>query len=78
MRIGTRTLQRRLEESGTTFSALRQDVLRDQVERWVSDAAIPLSEIAERAGFSDAATFGRAFKRWTGLAPGAYRNAHRG
>jgi AraC-like DNA-binding protein len=36
----------------------------------------PLPEIAERVGFSEASTFHRAFKQWTGVAPGEYRLAH--
>ena len=46
-----------------------------------SDAAIAhlarpeltLPEIAQRLGFSEASTFHRAFKKWTGVAPGEYR-----
>lgn len=39
----------------------------------VRDPALTLAEVAFRVGFSDAATFSRAFKRWTGLPPGALR-----
>ena len=35
-----------------------------------------LADIAGRLGFSEASTFHRAFKGWTGLTPGAYRQAH--
>ncbi|MEA2752006.1 MAG: hypothetical protein QOI41_6149, partial [Myxococcales bacterium] len=37
------------------------------------DPELALSDVAFRVGFSDAATFSRAFKRWTGLPPGAFR-----
>lgn len=41
----------------------------------MADRALPLGEVAARAGFADVATFGRAFKRWTGRSPGDYRRS---
>jgi AraC-like DNA-binding protein len=35
-----------------------------------------LLDIANRLGFSEASTFHRAFKGWTGQAPGIYRQAY--
>jgi AraC-like DNA-binding protein len=73
LNMSTRTLQRRLDEEGTRFSevldAVRQRLARDLL----LDPSLPLSEIAYRTGFSDLATFSRAFKRWSGLPPGAFR-----
>ena len=37
---------------------------------------LPLLEVAARVGFFEASTFHRAFKGWTGLTTGAYRQAH--
>ncbi len=73
MRLSTRTLQRRLEQTGTTYSALLERARRELAVELVETTREPLAEIAERAGFSDAATFSRAFKRWTGASPGAFR-----
>jgi AraC-like DNA-binding protein len=75
MRLSTRTLQRRLDEHGTTFTDLVERARKDVALEAVRDASLTLAEVAQRAGFSDAATFGRAFKRWTGQSPGAYRRA---
>lgn len=72
MRLSTRTLQRRLEEEGTTFTALCEDAQKDAAIEAVR-GSVPLAEASTRAGFSDPAAFGRAFKRWTGHSPGAYR-----
>jgi AraC-like DNA-binding protein len=73
MRMSGRTLQRRLEVEGTRFSEV-VDLGRERVaRRVVLDRALPLAEVGYRLGFADAATFSRAFKRWTGMPPGAFR-----
>ena len=68
-----RTLQRWLEDEGVRFSLLL-DSLRERVAwKLLAEARAPAREIAYRVGFSDLATFSRAFKRWTGGRPGAWR-----
>lgn len=73
LQMSARTLQRRLDDEGTRFSELLDVVRERTARRLVLDATLPLGEVAYRAGFSDVATFSRAFKRWTGLPPGAFR-----
>jgi len=34
-----------------------------------------IGEVASRVGYEAEAAFSKAFKRWTGVAPGAYRRA---
>ncbi len=73
--VSARTLQRRLEHEGTTFSGI-VDATREALAReLLADPARALVDIAERVGFSDLATFSRAFKRWTGKPPGQFRRA---
>lgn len=67
------TLRRRLEEEGTTFSAIVDDLRRELAERYLGEARSAISEIAFLLGFSNVTAFGRAFKRWTGLSPTEYR-----
>ncbi len=68
-----RSLQRRLQEHGASFADV-VDVTRRQLalEHLVSDDRT-LCEVAFLTGFSDASAFTRAFRRWTGETPGAYR-----
>lgn len=73
MKMSARTLQRRLEEEGVRFSSLLDEVRERLAKRLLGDPAVGLGDISYRLGFSDLATFSRAFKRWTGLPPGAYR-----
>jgi AraC-like DNA-binding protein len=73
LHMSTRTLQRRLDDEGTRFSEVL-DAVRHRVARdLLLDPSLTLAEVAFRTGFSDLATFSRAFKRWSGLPPGAYR-----
>ncbi len=71
--MSTRTLQRRLDDEGTRFSDVL-DTVRERLARsLLLDPSLTLAEVAYRTGFSDLATFSRAFKRWSGLPPGAFR-----
>jgi AraC-like DNA-binding protein len=73
MHMSSRTLQRRLESEGASFSEIVDQVRERLARRWLADEARTLSEVAFGLGFSDLATFSRAFKRWTGKPPGAWR-----
>lgn len=75
LKITPRTLQRRLEEAGMNFRLMVDDVRRLQALLYLRDTQMPLAELASALGFSDHASFNRAFKRWTGSSPGAFRRA---
>jgi AraC-like DNA-binding protein len=69
----TRTLKRRLAEEGTSFRAISDEARRQKALLLLDDRRVPLAEVAERLGYSDVANFTRAFRRWTGKSPGAFR-----
>jgi AraC-like DNA-binding protein len=75
LRMSARTLQRRLRAEGTSHAALLDEVRRELALRYVRDRGLSLSEVAFLLGFADQTTFHRAFVRWTGQAPGAFRRA---
>jgi AraC-like DNA-binding protein len=75
MKMPTRTLQRRLEAEGLNLRMLIDQVRRARAEVWLRESAMPLVDIAAALGFADHASFNRAFKRWTGCSPGAFRRA---
>lgn len=75
MKMPARTLQRRLEESGAHFRLMVDEVRSQQAQHYLRDTGMPLSELAVALGFADHASFNRAFKRWTGSSPGAFRRA---
>lgn len=71
----SRTLRRHLADENTSFRALRDEVLMTLAEELIGTAHMKLAEVAERLGYSDAAAFSHAFKRWKGVTPGAARMA---
>lgn len=73
LHVTPRTLQRRLEENGASFAALLAEVRRAQAERLLGHTGTPLSEVAEQLGYADSAAFVRAFRSWTGVTPGVFR-----
>ena len=78
--LGVRTAQRRLTADATSFARLVDDVRRDlsvaRLERLDGDP--DLEALARRLGCSDARAFARAFRRWTGTSPAAFRAGRRG
>lgn len=75
LHLSERTLQRRLQEEGTSFSALLRDARLELARRYLREQRRSVLETAYLLGFSEPSTFSRAFKGWTGIAPAAYRDA---
>ncbi len=72
-----RTLRRRLAEEGSSFTALRDEELRERATRLVGSSRGSVRAVASQLGFSDPANFARAFRRWTSTTPSAFRRAAR-
>ena len=68
-----RTLQRRLQEEGTRFAQLRDQVRHQHACQALREPGCDMQALALELGFSDTANFYHAFKRWQGCAPGQYR-----
>jgi AraC-like DNA-binding protein len=75
LHMSPRTLERRLEREGTTFSNVLDDLRKRLALRYVASKELELAEIAFLLGFSQTTAFHRAFKRWTGETPLNYRCA---
>lgn len=71
--ITRRTLRRRLAEEQLTFRAVRRAVLEAQAKALLRDRKLTLDEVSFLLGYSQPATFQRAFRSWTGAAPGTWR-----
>ena len=70
-----RTLQRRLAAEGLAYQALVDEARQSLATRLLRRSDYSLAEVAFLTGFSEQSTFGRAFKRWTGQTPRAFRRA---
>jgi AraC-like DNA-binding protein len=70
-----RTLHRRLVEEGTSFRELLEAERRQLAREHIKAGRFTLQEIAYRLGYTDFANFRRAFKRWEGSSPAAFRDA---
>jgi AraC-like DNA-binding protein len=73
LHLSVRSLQRRLGDERTSFRAVRNAVLRAIVEAQLWNPALSIKEIAHGLGFGDAAALSKAFRRWTGQPPSAFR-----
>jgi AraC-like DNA-binding protein len=77
LRFSRRTLNRRLAECGTSYRALHERHLRDAAQRLLADPSLGVAEVAWRLGYEDASNFGRACRRWFGMAPAKLRKTLR-
>lgn len=75
MATSTRTLQRRLDEYGTTWSDEVEAVRRTHVTGLLRTTDLPVSAVAARSGYSDARALRRAVHRWYATTPAALRRS---
>lgn len=77
LQVSARTLQRKLQEEGTSFRDLVDDTRAEIAKERLRDLSLSIAEVALRVGFSDQSAFHRAFVRWTGATPGDFRKGIR-
>jgi len=73
LNLSTRTLQRRLTDEGVNFFELKERIRFDLAGTALKSRDLSIEEISEDLGFSDRHSFTRAFKRWSGVTPSAFR-----
>jgi AraC-like DNA-binding protein len=74
--IHRRTLSRRLRAEGTAFRRLSDEVRFEIACRLLSNRRMTFAQIATTLGYSEASAFTRAFRRWSGQTPTAWRAGH--
>lgn len=67
------TIQRRLKTEGTSYQQLKNEIRRDTAIELLTTTTKTLQEISDELYFQDPSAFHRAFKKWTGVSPGSYR-----
>lgn len=76
--VSAATLRRRLDGEGTHWQQLKDEVRRDLAIQHLADRTVSVEQVAAWLGFNDGPSFHRAFRKWTGSAPGAYRSGRSG
>ena len=74
--LSVRTLRRRLKEERTNYSAIASATFVARAKRFLVDEARSVDETAYAMGYATPSSFHRAFKRWTGTTPKAFRQRH--
>jgi AraC-like DNA-binding protein len=73
LNMSTRTLRRKLIAEGCRFQKLKDNMRRDKAINLFEQDELTIAEIGLAIGFTELATFSRAFKHWTGVSPSTYR-----
>ncbi|QMV18727.1 helix-turn-helix domain-containing protein [Granulicella sp. 5B5] len=77
LHMSSRTLQRRLQESGSSFQRVLDEARRQMARYYLKNSVLELNEAAYLLGYEDASSFARAFRAWEGVPPGHWREANR-
>lgn len=74
--LSVRSFQRRLAAEQLSYSQVVEQVRFDQAVQMLNSSCMQLVDVASELGYTDAANFTRAFKRWTGISPRQFRRLH--
>ena len=73
--VSARTLQRQLRDERTSFAAVLAQLRQELAPSLLRDGRLAVSEVAFLLGYEDPSAFRRAFRRWFGRSPRAFRSA---
>lgn len=75
MRMSPSTLRHRLHDEGQSYAGIKDDIRRDLARGMLMNTRQTVSEIATHLGYSEPSAFYRAFKKWVGVSPEAFRKS---
>jgi len=75
--VSSRTVRRRLNEEGTQFKLLQNNVKSNEAKRLLYETTWSVERISDYLGYSESASFIHAFKNWTDKSPSQYRKSLR-
>lgn len=75
--LSPQTLYRRLKASGTSYQKIKDDIRRETAINSLVNQGLSVERVSEIVGFSEARSFTRAFRHWTGMSPRRYRTMMR-
>ncbi|HJV25200.1 MAG TPA: AraC family transcriptional regulator [Aromatoleum sp.] len=74
MRTTPSTLRRRLEREGSSYRTIKDDLRCDYAIDFLCNSRLSVEDVARALGFAEHSAFYRAFRKWTGVSPGEYRD----
>ncbi len=77
LHISSRTLQRRLQEEGSSFQRVLEEARRQLARQYLNNSVLELNEAAYLLGYEDSSSFVRAFRTWEGVPPARWREEQR-
>lgn len=76
MDMSVRTLQSKLGDSDLSFSDILEEQRVGLAQSYLKQQTLSLDDVAANLGYSEQSSFGRAFKRWTGVTPKQFRQQY--
>jgi len=76
--LSPRTLQRKLAEAGASFQQVLDEARHALARDYLRQPGLSLLDVAFLLGYQEQSAFTHAFKEWSGLNPGAWREQHSG
>lgn len=76
LKMSKRTLERRLEEDGASFRALWDEIRYEVAKHMLRSTTNSITQIGLALKYSEASAFTRAFRKWSGMPPRAWRRHH--
>jgi AraC-like DNA-binding protein len=77
LHISSRTLQRRLQENGSSFQRVLDEARHQLARHYLNNSVLELNEAAYLLGYEDGNSFVRAFRTWEGIPPARWREMQR-
>ncbi len=73
--LSVSSLRRRLLREQTSYQRIKDECRQAAAMRFLAAESMSICDVATMTGFDDPSTFFRAFRKWTGMTPGQYRDS---
>jgi len=74
--LSSRTLQRKLQQTGSSFRQLQEQLILKEVTALLVDTKLSINEVGQLMGYTETSSFSRAIKKLTGNSPACIRRIY--